>query len=239
MKQKRNTTVHHADQALLRTPTRAEEADFRALDPWRVLRIQGEIVEGFEALHEVGPTVAVFGSARLREGSPHYEAARRTAHGLAAAGLNVMTGGGPGIMEAANRGAIGEKHCLSIGCNIELPHEQQPNAYQDISLDFRYFFVRKLMLVKYSVAFVIFPGGFGTLDELHEALTLVQTGKIEHFPIVLYGSDFWRPLLDWYREAPLGLGCISAGDLDLVHVLDDPDQIVEHVVSSCRSAGYL
>jgi len=227
----------HEDRELLRARTKDEE-DFTTKDPWRVLRIMGELVEGFEALHDLGPAVTIFGSARLAPDHRYHLAAVETARGLGQAGLAVITGGGPGIMEAANRGAF-ESDKPSVGCNIELPHEQGANRYQDVSLQFRYFFVRKLMFVKYSVAFVIFPGGFGTLDELFESLTLVQTGKIEHFPIVLYGSTFWEPLLRWFRETLAVEGTISPGDPDLVRVLDEPAAVVEHVVSHCRTHGYL
>jgi uncharacterized protein (TIGR00730 family) len=232
------------DRELLRspaeTPVAAPAPDFTQLDPWRVLRIQGEIVEGFEGLSKIGPAVSIFGSARLREESPYYEKARETARGLAAAGLGVISGGGPGIMEAANQGAFGEETPgLSVGCNIELPHEQAPNPHQDVSLTFRYFFVRKLMFVKYSVGFVIFPGGFGTLDELFEALTLSQTGKIEHFPILLCDRAYYGPLLDWVKGTLLPGGCVSPGDLDLIQIVDEPSEIVEIVLRHCRDRGYL
>lgn len=229
--------AYHEDRELLRSP-RAPEPDFRTADPWRVLRILGEIVEGVEALHGLGPAVSIFGSARLGPGNPHYQAAMETARGLAEAGLAVISGGGPGLMEAANRGAF-ETESPSVGCNIELPHEQAPNPYQDVSLDFRYFFVRKLMFVKYSVAYVIFPGGFGTLDELFEALTLSQTGKIEHFPIVLAGRAYWSPLRAWFEETLLAEGCIGKDDLNLIQLLDEPADIVRTIVGLCRERGYL
>jgi uncharacterized protein (TIGR00730 family) len=180
---------HDEDRALFRSPRRGE-ADFRRSDTWRVLRIQGEFVEGFEALARVQPAVSVFGSARLSRSDALYDDVVTLARGIADAGLAVITGGGPGVMEAANRGCQ-EAGGLSVGCNIQLPFEQAPNPYQDIALDFRYFFVRKLMFVKYSVAYVICPGGFGTLDELFNAVTLAQTGKIEQFPIVLLGRSYW------------------------------------------------
>jgi uncharacterized protein (TIGR00730 family) len=224
------------DKELLKTPARGE--DFTTMDPWRVLRIQGEIVEGFEALHAIGPAVSIFGSARLPQDSPFCQIAERTARGLAEAGLVVITGGGPGVMRAANKGAY-QSNGLSVGCSIELPFEETPNPDQDIALSFRYFFVRKLMFVKYSVGYVIFPGGFGTLDELFEALTLSQTGKIEHFPIVLCGRSYWEPLIAWFRDTLLAQGCISAEDLDLFHLLDEPSQIVETIVSHCRDYGYI
>ncbi len=229
------------DQELLRTPapsTPARSEDFTTMDPWRVLRIQGEVVDGFEHLHRIGPAVSLFGSARLPPESPWYSKARETARLLSDAGLVIITGGGPGLMEAANRGAQ-EGRSLSVGCNIQLPHEQSPNPFQDLALTFRYFFVRKLMFVKYSVGFVIFPGGFGTLDELFEALTLAQTRKIEHFPIVLCGRAYWAPLLEWCRGAILGEACINPDDLELLRVLDEPAEIAEAVVTACRAGGYL
>ena len=233
-------SITHDDRELLRSPAEPVPpgGDFTTMDPWRVLRIQGEIVEGFERLHHIGPAIAIFGSARLQPSSIWYQRARATAKALSDAGLVVITGGGPGIMEAANLGAQ-EGKSLSVGCNIELPHEQRPNPYQDICLSFRYFFVRKLMFVKYAVGFVIFPGGFGTLDELYEALTLSQTHKIEHFPIVLCGRSYWQPLVDWSRGTLLGESFISPEDLDLLQLLDEPAEIVSTVVNQCRAAGLL
>ncbi len=171
----------------------------RTPNPWRVLRIQGEFVHGINALAEVGAAVAVFGSARMKESDPDYQAAQELGRRLVEAGFAVITGGGPGIMEAANRGAIEREAGLSVGLNIELPHEQEGNPYTNLAVNFRYFFVRKTMFVKYSDGFVIFPGGFGTLDELFEALTLVQTKKIKKFPVVLYNSAYWRGLLEWLK----------------------------------------
>ncbi|MBI4878823.1 MAG: TIGR00730 family Rossman fold protein [Planctomycetes bacterium] len=214
------------------------EQDFTTTDPWRALRILGEFVEGFDALSKVSPCVALFGSARKKESDRWYRAAERTAKILAAAGLNIITGGGPGIMEAGNRGAYGETG-LSIGCNIELAHEQEPNPYQDISLSFRYFFVRKMMFVKYSIGYIIFPGGFGTLDELFNSLTLVQTGKVEHFPIVLYGSSFWQGLLSWLKRALLAERTIAPGDVDLFIVADRPEDAAAPIVAKARELGYL
>ncbi len=190
-------------------------------EPWRALRILSEFVEGFEALAGVGKAVAVFGSARTAEDSPEYEAARRVGAELAAAGFAVITGGGPGTMEAANRGAH-EAGGLSIGCNIELPHEQHLNHYVDLSVEFHYFFARKTMFVKYADAFVILPGGFGTLDELFESLTLIQTRKIRNFPVVLVGHAYWDGLLAWMRDVQLPAGSISEADLALLQVTDDP-----------------
>ena len=200
-----------------------ELADFTHTDPWRVLRIQSEFVYGINALAEVGAGISVFGSARLKPDSPYYIAARQLGHKLADAGFAVITGGGPGIMEAANRGAQ-DAGGLSVGCNIELPMEQDHNDYLDLVVNFRYFFVRKTMFVKYSNGFVIFPGGFGTLDELFESLTLVQTHKINRFPIVLYGSAYWNGLLDWIKGTQLEAGTISPEDLNLLILTDSIDE---------------
>ncbi len=227
----------HADYCLLKTPLPGTP-DFTDQDPWRVLRIQGEFVEGFDALSKVGPCAAVFGSARTRPGDPYYAKAVETGRLLVRSGLGVITGGGPGIMEAANKGAF-EGGGLSIGCNIELPFEQKPNPFQNISLSFRYFFVRKMMFVKYSIAFIIFPGGFGTLDELTESLTLAQTGKIEQFPVVLFGRDYWKGWVDWLESTVAGAGCIKASDLDLFRTFDDPEKAVEWVVDTARRKGHL
>jgi uncharacterized protein (TIGR00730 family) len=195
-------------------------------DPWRVLRILSEFVEGFDALNEVGPAVTVFGSARATADDPYYALGRKLGAALARRGFAVITGGGPGIMEAVNRGCQ-EAGGLSVGCNIELPDEQELNDYVDLGVEFRYFFVRKNMFVKYARGFVIFPGGLGTLDELFESLTLAQTGKIEHFPIVLFGTEYWTGLLDWMRKVVLGRGAISPEDLDLMTITDDPEEAAE------------
>lgn len=219
------------DSQLLRPPVEGE--DFTTTDTWRVLRIQSEIVKGFDELAHIGPAVAVFGSARTPEHHRYYQLARETGYKLAKAGLAVITGGGPGIMQAANQGAK-EAGGLSIGCNIELPYEQKANPYLDVHIDFRYFFVRKLMLVKYARAFVILPGGLGTIDELYEALTLIQTGKIQRFPVVLMGTDYWRDLVDWMEEKMLGEGMINPSDLQLLHLTDDPDQAVAVVKDTIR-----
>lgn len=211
------------DQRLLER--RPEPPAFLDSDPWRALRILSEFVDGFDAMARVGPAVTVFGSARTRPDDPLYALGRMIGRRLAEAGYAVITGGGPGSMEAANRGCQ-EGGGLSVGCNIELPHEQSINPYVDLGVEFRYFFARKTMFVKYADAFVILPGGFGTLDELFEALTLIQTGKVRHFPVVLVGSSYWSGLLHWIRETLLPMGTISAHDLDLVTVCDDPDEVV-------------
>jgi uncharacterized protein (TIGR00730 family) len=211
------------DEQLLETP-RADE--FTHTDTWRVFRIMGEFVEGFDELATVTRGVAIFGSARTPADNPFYAAAQETAGLLAHAGFSVITGGGPGIMEAANRGAF-EAAGASIGCNIELPFEQTPNPYQTRSLKFKYFFVRKTMFVKYSNAFVIFPGGFGTLDEMFEALTLIQTRKINNFPVILFGSDYWRGMLDWLEGTMLKSKYIGDADRLLLHLTDSPAEVVE------------
>jgi uncharacterized protein (TIGR00730 family) len=213
-----------ADRMLLERSA-IEELSHHA-DPWRVLRILSEFVEGFDALNEVGPAVTVFGSARAHPNDPYYLAGRQLGGALARRGFAVITGGGPGIMEAVNRGCH-EAGGLSVGCNIELPHEQSLNRYVDLGVEFRYFFVRKNMFVKYARGFVIFPGGFGTLDELFESLTLAQTGKIEHFPIVLFGSSYWRGLLDWLEDHVLTSGAIAPEDLKLMTLTDDPEEAAE------------
>lgn len=205
--------------------------DRRGREAWRALRMQSELVDGIEHLGDQGDSVTVFGSARLSGESPWYQQARDLGAQLSSAGLNVLTGGGPGIMESANRGAQG-RGGVSIGLNIELPHEQGTNAYQDLSLEFRYFFVRKLMFIKHAVGFVVFPGGYGTLDELFEALTLVQTGKITSFPIVLMDSGYWGGLVDWLRQVMLEEGCIDAEDLELFHVSDSVDEAVDIILRS-------
>jgi len=196
---------------------------FRETDTWRTLRITGEFVEGFDALADVGPAISIFGSARIGRRNRYYGAARRLAARLAKEGYAIITGGGPGVMEAANRGAQ-EGGGLSIGANIELPFEQGLNQYVDLGMEFRYFFVRKVMFVKYAEGFVIFPGGFGTLDELFESLTLIQTRKVEHFPVVLYGKDYWGGLIQWIRDRPLYEEKISPEDLDLVTITDNVEE---------------
>jgi uncharacterized protein (TIGR00730 family) len=215
----------------------AAPGDFTHTDPWRVLRIMGEFVEGFDSLAQLGPAVTIFGSARVTPDNPQYEQAREMARLLAEAGFAVITGGGPGIMEAANRGAR-DAGGQSVGCNIELPFEQGTNAYVDISINFRYFFVRKTMFIKYAEAYVIFPGGFGTMDELFEALTLIQTGKIQNFPVILFGCDYWQGLLDWIRATMLDEGKISPEDLNLLVVTDDVEEAVTVIVDCFNEQCY-
>jgi uncharacterized protein (TIGR00730 family) len=197
--------------------------DLKNSEPWRVFRIQSELVEGFETLNELGPAVAIFGSSRMKPGSHYYEKAVELGRKLADTGFAVITGGGPGIMEGANKGAK-EGKGKSVGLNIEMPSEQVPNQYQDISVSFRYFFIRKLMFVKYSSAFIIFPGGFGTMDEMFEALTLSQTKKIGLFPIILFGTDYWKGLMEWFKSSLVPNGTIAAEDLDLISFADDVDE---------------
>jgi uncharacterized protein (TIGR00730 family) len=215
------------DEQLLRPAPRGRPA-FVDSDPWRALRILSEFVEGFDALAGIGPAVTVFGSARVAEGAPAYELARTISRRLAESGFAIITGGGPGVMEAANRGCH-DAGGLSIGCNIELPHEQSVNPYVDLGIEFHYFFARKTMFVKYASAFVILPGGFGTLDELFEALTLIQTGKVRHFPVVLVGSDYWRGIVDWMRAVQLPAGAVSEEDIALLKVTDDAEEVVSIV----------
>jgi uncharacterized protein (TIGR00730 family) len=198
--------------------------DLAKSDTWRVFRIMAELVEGFEALNGVGPAVTIFGSARLQPGSPYYNTCLKVAERLAQDGFAVISGGGPGIMEAANKGAQNARG-VSVGLNIDLPLEQTSNQFQDIRVEFRYFFVRKLMFVKYAVGYVIFPGGFGTMDELFEALTLIQTKKIRSFPVVLVGRRYWVGLFDWLRNTMLAEKNISPEDLDLMHVVDEPEEV--------------
>jgi uncharacterized protein (TIGR00730 family) len=214
-----------ADQRLLDD---TGPGDWVHTDAWRVLRIQAEFVEGFGALAEVGPAVSVFGSARTPADHPTYALAERVGRALVEHGYAVITGGGPGAMEAANKGAA-EAGGTSVGVGIELPFEAGLNPHVNLGIDFRYFFVRKTMFVKYAQGFIVLPGGFGTLDELFEAVTLVQTGKVTRFPIVLMGTGFWSPLLDWVRGTLLEQGTVSAADLELMHLTDDADGAVEHI----------
>jgi hypothetical protein len=219
------------DEALLQRTTRP---DFLDSDPWRSLRILSEFVEGFDAMAEVGPAISVFGSARTKRTHRYYAMARDLSRKLAEAGYSVITGGGPGIMEAANRGCQ-EGGRLSIGCNIELPMEQGLNPYVDLGIEFRYFFARKVMFVKYADAFVIFPGGYGTLDELFEALTLIQTNKVQDFPVILMGSDYWGGLIDWIKASLLAEAAIKPEDVDLLRLTDDPKETVRIIQAYARS----
>ncbi|HYA86221.1 MAG TPA: TIGR00730 family Rossman fold protein [Nitrospirota bacterium] len=198
--------------------------DLAKSDTWRVFRIMAELVEGFEALNKIGPAVTIFGSARVQPGSLNYNKCLRVSERLAREGFAIISGGGPGIMEAANKGAQNADG-TSVGLNIELPSEQMPNTYLDVKVEFRYFFIRKLMFVKYAVAYVIFPGGLGTMDELFEALTLIQTRKIRSFPVVLVGKDYWEGLVDWLRNTVLESGAISREDIDLMHIVDEPEEV--------------
>ena len=209
--------------------------DFTHQDTWRLFRILAEFVEGFEEMSRVGTAVSIFGSARTGRDEPRYAVARELGRRLAERGFAVITGGGPGIMEAANRGAA-EAGGVSVGLNIELPLEQQPNPYANLPVAFRYFFVRKVMFVKYAVAFVIMPGGFGTLDELTEALTLVQTHRIKPMPVVLYDSAYWGGLMGWMRERVLADGMVDAADLELFRVMDDVPAIVDYLSGACGVA---
>jgi len=225
-----------APQPVARFMDTGEIDKLRKEESWRLFRIMGEFVEGFDELPHFLPCVTVYGSARTREGQPHYELAKRVGRALGARGYNVLTGGGPGIMEAANRGAF-EAGVKSVGLNIWLPNEQESNPYTTASLRFRYFFVRKVMLVKYSSAFILLPGGFGTLDEMFETLTLVQTRRIRPLPIILLGSDFWEGLLSWMRQRLVQDGAIDAADMNLLHVTDDVEQAMRIVDQSGARAA--
>jgi len=222
------------DQRLLDSPG---SSDWVHTDPWRVLRIQSEFVEGFGLLAELGPAVSVFGSARTKPDNPEYAAGEQLGAALARAGYAVITGGGPGAMEAVNKGAS-QAGGVSVGLGIELPFEQRLNDWVDVGINFRYFFARKTMFVKYAQAFVILPGGFGTLDETFEALTLVQTHKVTRFPVILFGTRYWQGLVDWIRDTVLPAQKVSEPDLELIHVTDDVDDAVARIVESAvaRSA---
>ncbi|HEY3933319.1 MAG TPA: TIGR00730 family Rossman fold protein [Gemmatimonadales bacterium] len=225
------------DEQLLNVPVAEDVLRLRRTsDSWRVLSIQGEFVWGFDNLQDVAGGVSFFGSARTKPGDPFYKAAERTAQLFAKAGVPVITGGGPGIMEAANKGAY-EAGGLSIGCNIELPHEQRPNQYLTRSLDFKYFFVRKTMFVKYAIGFAVFPGGYGTLDELFEALTLMQTDKLTDFPIVLFGKKYWSGMIAWITDTLVHEGMISPGDEKLITVTDRPETVVKILMESRKRLG--
>lgn len=206
-----------------------EELKIKQGDTWRVLKIMSEFVQGFDSLSSVGPAITFFGSSRLPETDPYYKKAYRTALMLGSLGFHIVTGGGPGIMEAANRGGK-DAGTLSVGINIQIPTEQIPNPYQNLSLNFDYFFVRKVMLLRYSTAYIIFPGGFGTLDELFEALTLIQTGKSPRFPIILFGSEYWKPLLEFMEKTMVSYGTIDREDLSLMAVCDTPEEAVNLIL---------
>jgi uncharacterized protein (TIGR00730 family) len=221
------------DEMLLRSPD--PEDEYKTSDSWRVLRIMGEFINGFDHLATITRGVSIFGSARTSQEDPFYEAAMETARLLGQAGFEIITGGGPGIMEAANRGAR-DAGATSVGCNIELPFEQLPNPYLTKSLSFKYFFVRKTMFIKYSNAYVIFPGGFGTMDELFEALTLIQTRKIRNFPVVLFGSQYWRGLLAWLTSTMLNEKMINSEDLSLIHLTDSPQEAVKFILQTSGAA---
>ena len=221
--------VPTADETLLGS----DGDEWASKDPWRVLRIQAEFVEGFDTLHDLPAAVSIFGSARISPTDPMYRAAEQIARGLVEKGFAIITGGGPGIMEAGNKGAV-EGGGTSVGLGIELPHEQGLNPYVGLGINFRYFFARKTMFLKYSRGFVTMPGGFGTLDELFESLTLIQTGKVTHFPVVLFGSHFWGPLLDWITQRVKAGGFISPGDLELITLTDDIDEAIAAMGSPDR-----
>jgi len=222
------------DEVLLRSPE--PEDEYKTSDSWRVFRIMGEFVDGFDNLATITRGVSIFGSARTHDGDEMYNAARETARLLAEKGFEIITGGGPGIMEAGNRGAF-EIGKVSVGCNIELPFEQMPNPYQTRSLSFKYFFVRKTMFIKYSNAYIIFPGGFGTMDELFEALTLIQTKKIRNFPVVLFGSQYWQGMLQWITTTMLNERYINEEDLSLIHLTDSPQDAVDFIVKTAGQAA--
>jgi uncharacterized protein (TIGR00730 family) len=220
------------DEKLLQAGS--DRDDFTRTDPWRVMRIMGEFIEGFDNLAHIERGVSIFGSARTHPDDPQYEAAQEVARLLAEAGFAIITGAGPGIMEAANKGAK-LAGGLSIGCNIELPFEQGANPFVDTLVNFRYFFVRKTMFIKYSNAFIIFPGGFGTLDEAFEALTLIQTGKIYQFPVIMFGRHYWAGLIRWLQSRVLGEAKIGPGDLDLLLLTDDPQEAAHAVIAAWES----
>jgi uncharacterized protein (TIGR00730 family) len=212
-------------------------AETSAREAWRVFGIMSEFVEATERMAAVRPAVSIFGSARIAKDSPYYQLTETIARQLSDAGFSVISGGGPGVMEAANKGAF-EGKSMSIGLNIQLPHEQQTNHYQDISQSFRHFFARKYMFVKMAAAYVVMPGGFGTLDELLEALTLIQTGKSPHIPLILVGSEFWAGLLDWFRERLVAERMIDPGDMNLIQVIDDPEGVVAAIFDHYETRGF-
>lgn len=227
---RKQAAVEMSDQHLLDTKGPGQ---FVHTDPWRVLRIQSEFVEGFGALADLGPAVSVFGSARTKPGTIYYDMAIEVGRHLAESGVAVITGGGPGSMEAANRGAV-DGNGVSVGLGIELPFEQGLNPWVDLGVNFRYFFARKTMFVKYAQGFIVLPGGLGTLDELFEAMVLVQTRKVTSFPIILLGIDFWTPMLEWLRGTLVAEGMVSEQDLDLIQVVDDPAEAVRRVLKGSK-----
>lgn len=237
LKSSTKTLAHLRDQLKARS-----EAQFlagrhsRINEFMRLLKIMLEYVRGFRTLHFIGPAITVFGSARFREGHPYYDLGRQMGRAVANEGFTVMTGGGPGVMEAANRGAK-DVGGASVGCNILLPHEQKPNPYLDRVVTFSYFFVRKVMLVKYSYAFVILPGGLGTLDEMTEAMTLIQTGKLYEFPVILVGKDYWSGLMDWVRGTLIAQGAVTESDLAFLHLTDSPEEAIRVVQNSIQGLG--
>jgi uncharacterized protein (TIGR00730 family) len=232
-----NYFASHCSPAILTSMNENPRMSFIKEDPWRIFRIMAEFVDSFEALSQVGPGVTVFGSARMLPNDPHYQAAVDLAKGLAEHNLAIITGGGPGIMEAANKGAALAKG-KSVGLNIMLPHEQKGNRYANIPINFHYFFSRKVCFVKYSIGFVFMPGGFGTLDEFFEVLTLVQTERIPEYPLILFGSDYWKGLLAWMKPQMLDKAkFISPRDLDLVKVTDDPNEAIEIILDYKRRVG--
>lgn len=220
------------------TDTRFILDEMTVKDTWRIFRMMAELVEGFDELSKIGPAVSMFGSARCKPSDPEYLLAETIARKLAERGFAVITGGGPGVMEAGNKGAIAAGGA-SVGLNITLPREQAPNPYQTVSLDFRYFFLRKLMFVKYACAFVILPGGYGSLDELFEAVTLIQTNRIKRFPLFLVDSKFWTPMVDWLHQGVATRGFISKEELNLLTIVDDPDELVEQIVWCEEEKCYL
>jgi hypothetical protein len=215
---------------------RYELNSFDHTEPWRLFRIIGEFVDGFDMLPAVCPAVTIYGSARVKENEEVYIQTKELAHKLALKGFSIISGGGPGVMEAANRGCreAKEQHGLnvsSVGLNIKLPHEQTLNKFADVTLEFKYFFVRKVMLVRYASAYIMMPGGFGTLDELFETVELIQTGKTKPFPVILYGSDYWKGLIDWIKSNTLKKSYISAKDFDIIKIMDDPDEITDFILN--------
>ncbi len=232
---RRTTRGKPMEDERLFSPPDVQERTFTHTDPWRVLRIMGEFVEGFDTLAEIGRAVALFGSARVPPESPIFAQAQEVGRLLGESGLTIITGGGPGLMEAGNRGAR-EAGAPSVGLGIELPFEHGVNSYVDTGIEFRYFFVRKTMFLKYAQAFVIFPGGFGTMDELFEALTLIQTGKVRNLPVILFGVSYWQGLIEWIRTTMLAHGMVSPSDIDLIAITDSPEDVRDRVLAALQAA---